>query len=166
MTRYRLAASLAAVLLAAACSNSAGTSTTASSPTTTLPLNIVVGTWLLDGITVAGEPYPLPVDHPRNKPDLAAPAMFEFTSDGILNGWGLCNDFRFEYDFDGRAFDFHDGYFTAILCVEPPSLMDAEDVMFTLIRSADVAATVTADGTVMQLSLRSTTLTLHRAPGS
>jgi hypothetical protein len=44
--------------------------------------------------------------------------------------------------------------------------MDAEDVMFTLIRSSDVAVTVTTDGAVMQLTLRSTTLTLHRAPES
>jgi heat shock protein HslJ len=166
VTRYRLAAALAALLLAAACSDSADTSTTASSSTTTLPLSVVVGTWLLDGISVAGEPYPIPVDHPRNAPDIAAPAMFEFTSDGSLNGWGLCNNFRAEYEFDGRVFTFHDGYFQLLLCSDTPGLNEAEEVIFTVVRSADVTVTVTSDGTVMQLSLRSTALTLHRAPES
>ena len=165
MTRYPLAAALAALLLAAACSDSADTSTTASSSTTTLPLSIVVGTWLLDGITVAGEPYPIPVDHPRNRSG-TAPAIFDFTEDGYLNGWGPCNNFRVEYEFDGRVFTFHDGYFQLLLCSDTPGLNEAEEVIFTLVRSADVTVTVTADGTVMQLSLRSTALTLHRAPAS
>lgn len=160
VTRFRLATALAASLLVSACSDSADTSTTASSSTTTLPVSAIVGTWLLDSITVAGEPYPIP----GNQPEISAPVRFEFVDDGYLNGWGLCNDFRVEYEFDGWTFTFHDGAFTALLCAEPPSLMEAEEVIFTLVRSAEVAVTVTADRTVMQLTLRSTTLTFHRAP--
>jgi hypothetical protein len=84
--------------------------------------------------------------------------------------WNLvrepCNNFRVEYEFDGRAFTFHDGYFQLLLCSDTPGLNEADEITFTLVRSADVTVTMTADGTVMQLSLRSTTLTLHRAPGS
>ena len=164
MTRFRLATALAAFLLVTACSDSADTATTASSSTTTLPVSAIVGTWLLDSITVAGEPYPIPV--PGSQPEISAPVRFEFVDDGYLNGWGLCNDFRVEYEFDGQTFTFHDGAFSALLCGEPPGLMEAEEVIFTLVRSADVAVTVTADRMVMQLTLRSTTLTLYRAPES
>ena len=125
-----------------------------------------MGAWLLDGITVAGEPYPIPADHPRTEPDIAASAMFEFTPGGFLNGWGPCNDFRTECELNGHALAFHDGYSTLLLCSDTRGLNEAEEVIFTVARSADVAVALSADATVTQLALLSTVLPLHRAPRS
>lgn len=140
--------------------------TDANQSTTTEPVadpQAIVGTWLLESITAAGELYPIPVDHPRTE-DFPAPAAFEFTDDNFLNGWGVCNDFRIEYQFDGRLLTLQNRYFTLLLCSETEGLMEAEDLIFGLLMRDQVAVAFSGpDAQVLELSGGEVLLTLRRA---
>lgn len=122
----------------------------------------LLGTWWIQEMTVAGDPFEFPNETPMGRPEIDAPGTLEFLEDGRVVGAEPCNGLRGRYSFDGRALTLSDFRYQAVLCT-PEQVMEADALIFGVMTDG-VVDVAFDDGDLLHLKRGNVELTLRRAP--
>lgn len=134
--RVTVACVLAAAAIASCTGSSGSESGTAAG---------IIGTWVLESVSIGGEPYELPVDVPdREVAD--ATAWVQFTDSNHILGQGPCNDFQGRYEVQDTVLKPLDVTQEAAACSAPnvpeASIMAAERVILEPLTAAEIEVEV------------------------
>lgn len=123
----------------------------------------LLGTWWIQQMTVASEPYDFP-DPTLTGPGVDAPGTLEFLEDGRVVGAELCNGLRGRYSFEGRTLTLSEVRYQAVLC-RPDKVMEADAFIFSVMTDGDVDVTFD-EGGLLHLRRGDIELSLQRPPQS
>lgn len=107
----------------------------------------MIGTWVLESVSIGGEPYELPVDVPNREVEVAdATAWVQFTENNRILGQGPCNDFQGRYEVLDTVLKPFDVTQEAAACSSPnvpeASIMAAERVILEPLTAAEIEVEV------------------------
>ena len=139
------------------------TFSTAACSSTQYSTTDLLGTWWIQQLTIAGEPYDFPNDSPMGDyPNVDAPGTLEFLEDGRVVGAEPCNGVRGRYSFEGRTLTLSEVRYQAVECVSE-QVMEADALIFSVITDGDVDVTFDEDE-LLHLRRGDIQLSLQRPP--
>jgi len=122
----------------------------------------LLGTWWIQEMTVAGDPFDFPNEAPMGFPEIDAPGTLEFLENGRVVGAEPCNGLRGRYSFDGRFLTPSGFRYQAVLCT-PEQVMEADALIFGVMTDGVVDVAFDGDD-LLRLNRGDVELTLRRAP--